>query len=401
MRKFLLYDVFTKINNTKTKIVTNQNKEEKVMMKRRCLKLFIFTASFVFALTPAAGCSQSESVELVGEVVSQAQVEGEVEVASEASSEVTSTNAKPKDEYPAFVPGSGAKKYDPNETPSETEEVTEEASEENGEEVSETPSEETPSETPEYTVTDMEKTMYVQKSVTVREGPSTDYAKLGSLKQNDEVKVTGIASTGWYRFDYNGKTGFCSDKYLGESKVVASNTGGTGTGTDTGNTGDTHKDGDKWTDENGVRHKRENGKEYVDVGGGVWVEVRDPGISVAYVETYADMECFNAMNKLREENGLPALVWNSDNEAKAKERTEAMMKNGNGHNEPTHQDMGNGENVASQTGIEAFNAYNRSEGHRANMLAECYTSCCVITSRTVLSDGTYGKTVNCMIFWVE
>ena len=369
-------------------------------MKRKCLKLFILTASFVFALTPAAGCSQNESVELVGEVVSQAQVEGEVEVASEASSEVTSTNAKPKDEYPAFVPGSGAKKYDPNETPSETEEVEEEVPEDESEEVSEEPSE-TPSETPEYTVTDMEKTMYVQKSVTVREGPSTDYAKLGSLKQNDEVKVTGVASTGWYRFDYNGKTGFCSDKYLGESKVVASNTGGNGTGTDTGNTGDTHKDGDKWTDENGVRHKRENGKEYVDVGGGVWVEIADPNIYVAYVETYNDMDCFNAMNQLRVENGLPALVWNSDNEAKAKERTEAMVKNRTGHGESTNYGMCNGENLAFVTGTSAFNQFNRSEGHRNNMLGEIYTSCCVISSREVLSDGGYAVTRCCILFFAD
>ena len=399
MRKFLLYDVFTKINNTKTKIVTNQNKEEKVMMKRKCLKLFILTASFALALTPAAGCGQNEPVELVGEVVSQAQVEGESEVASEASSEVTSTNAKPKDEYPAFVPGSGAKKYDPNETPSETEEVTEEASEENGEEVSEEPSE-TPSETPEYTVTDMEKTLYVQKSVTVREGPSTDYAKLGSLKQNDEVKVTGVASTGWYRFDYNGKTGFCSDKYLGESKVVASNTGGTGTGTDTGNTGDTHEEGEIWIGENGNRYKMVGGQKYMDVGGGAWVAVRQP-VTVAYEETYNDMECFNAVNKLREENGLPALAWNTEKEAKARERVTSIGKDGGGHSNPTHAGMSNGENVVASFGKGAFDNYNRSEGHRNAMLSTSYTSCCCVSYRVVLSDGTYGQCMNIIVFFCD
>ena len=372
-------------------------------MKRESLKAILITGSFVLALSPVAGCNQNSSVAKTETETALVETVSEETVSEESPSEVVSTNAKPKDEYPAFVPGSGAKKYDPNEKPSETpEEVTEETSEEGNEENSETSSEEVKEETEEYTVADMEKIMYVQKGVTVREGPATSYAKLGSLKQNDEVKVTGKASTGWYRFDYNGKVGFCSDKYLGESKVVASNPPSNGGDNGTGTAGDgTHKDGDKWTDENGVKHKRENGKEYVDVGGGVWVEVRDPGITVAYVETYADMECFNAMNQLREENGLPALAWNSENEAKAKERTEAMMRNGNGHNEPTNEGMGNGENVASQTGKSAFDAYNRSEGHRANMLADYYTSCCVITSRTVLSDGTYGKTVNCIIFWVE
>ena len=369
-------------------------------MKRESLKAILITGSFVLALSPVAGCNQNSSVAKTETETALVETVSEEMVSEESPSEVVSTNAKPKDEYPAFVPGSGAKKYDPNETPSETEEVTEEASEENGEEVSETPSEETPSETPEYTVTDMEKTMYVQKSVTVREGPSTDYAKLGSLKQNDEVKVTGVASTGWYRFDYNGKTGFCSDKYLGESKVVASNTGGTGTGTDTGNTGDTHKDGEIWIGENGNRYKMVGGQKYMDVGGGVWVAVK-PKLTVAYEETYNDMECFNAMNRLREENGLPPLAWNTENEAKARERVTSIGKDGGGHSNPTHAGMSNGENVVASFGEDAFHNYNRSEGHRNAMLSTSYTSCCCVSYRVVLSDGTYGQCMNIIVFFCD
>lgn len=363
-------------------------------MRKNLLKSILITCSFVFALSPAVGCNQNRTVgEVESEVVSELETK---EVESEIPSEVVSTCVKPKDQYPAFVPGSGTKTNEPEEQTSDVEEKDEEedASDKNKEETSE----ETKVET--YTVTDLNKTMYVQKQVTVREGPATDYAKLGSLNQNDEVQVTGQASTGWYRFDFNGKVGFCSDKYLGESKVVAEVKPSTGGNNNGGNGG--HKDGDKWIDADGNRHKIEDGQEYIDVtGGGVWVAVRDPNLHVVYEETYADMELFNAMNKLRVENGLHPLAWDSENEAKAKERTAAMRKSHLGHSEPTHYEMGNGENVASDFGIYAFNAYYRSEGHRNNMLGEIYTSACAITSRTVLSDGTYGDGVNCIIFFAN
>ena len=79
-------------------------------------------------------------------------------------------------------------------------------------------------ETPAYTVTDMEKTMYAQRSVNVRTGPGTGYDKLGALNTNDEVKVTGQADNGWYRIEYKGNEGFVSNNYLGDSKVVVNTT---------------------------------------------------------------------------------------------------------------------------------------------------------------------------------
>ena len=100
----------------------------------------------------------------------------------------------------------------------ETESVTEEV-EENAE--SET---EVKEEAPAYTVTDMEKTMYAQRSVNVRSGPATNYEKLGALNTNDEVKVTGQADNGWYRIEYKGNEGFVSNNYLGDSKVVVNTT---------------------------------------------------------------------------------------------------------------------------------------------------------------------------------
>ncbi len=72
-----------------------------------------------------------------------------------------------------------------------------------------------------YTYTDMDATMYAQKTVNVRSLPNTDGEKLGSLSTNDEVKVTGqCAETNWYRIEYSGGVAYVSNSYLGNDKVV-------------------------------------------------------------------------------------------------------------------------------------------------------------------------------------
>ena len=85
-----------------------------------------------------------------------------------------------------------------------------------------------------YTYTDMDATMYAQKTVNVRSLPNTDGEKLGSLSTNDEVKVTGqCAETSWYRIEYSGGVAYVSDSYLGNDKVVVQ----TEAPTQTGNSG--------------------------------------------------------------------------------------------------------------------------------------------------------------------
>ncbi len=72
-----------------------------------------------------------------------------------------------------------------------------------------------------YTYTDMDATMYAQKTVNVRSLPNTDGEKLGSLSTNDEVKVTGqCAETSWYRIEFDGNVAYVSNSYLGNDKVV-------------------------------------------------------------------------------------------------------------------------------------------------------------------------------------
>lgn len=117
--------------------------------------------------------------------------------------------------------------------PGEVEEVEEqESSETPEEEVTESQaaieeaaesSEETPAEpeAPTYTFSDKTGVMYAKSSVNVRDLPSTDGSKVGSLSTNDKVDFTGICNeTGWYRFSLNGKDVYVSGKYLTSEKVA-------------------------------------------------------------------------------------------------------------------------------------------------------------------------------------
>ncbi len=67
----------------------------------------------------------------------------------------------------------------------------------------------------EYTVTPIEEvSMYATNAVNVRQGPSTDFERVGALKLGQEVKVIGEASTGWYEITYGEEKAYVSNKYL-------------------------------------------------------------------------------------------------------------------------------------------------------------------------------------------
>lgn len=72
-----------------------------------------------------------------------------------------------------------------------------------------------------YTMEDMADTqMYAKSSVNVRKGPSADDEKLGSLSTAQEVTVTGLTSTNWYRISYNDGIAYVSANYLQNEKPV-------------------------------------------------------------------------------------------------------------------------------------------------------------------------------------
>lgn len=72
-----------------------------------------------------------------------------------------------------------------------------------------------------YTKEDMADTqMFAKSSVNVRKGPSADDEKLGSLSTAQEVTVTGLTSSNWYRISYNDGTAYVSAEYLQNEKPV-------------------------------------------------------------------------------------------------------------------------------------------------------------------------------------
>ena len=151
---------------------------------------------------------------------------GQTETASTADTQTTETTAQPEEPEQAeeVVTETAETEVASAEEPeATTEPSTEEVSPEPTEEPIEEPE-------PEYTYTDMNATMYATQTVNVRNLPSTDGEKVGSLSANQEVNITGQASTGWYRIEYEGGTAYVSNKYLSDTKVEvqapADNSGG-------------------------------------------------------------------------------------------------------------------------------------------------------------------------------
>ena len=129
---------------------------------------------------------------------------------------------------------------------SEAVSTPETSTEENSEAVSESDSEAVVE--PEFTVTEVTATKYATQSVNVRSGPSTDYDKIGSLSTNQEVQVTGQASTGWYRFTWiDGSEVYVSDKYLSDSKVEVQKPADNSDGGNSGS-GQTNSSAKNWQD---------------------------------------------------------------------------------------------------------------------------------------------------------
>ena len=70
-----------------------------------------------------------------------------------------------------------------------------------------------------YTIApEVPKTMWATQGLNVRSGAGTGYSTIGSISKGD--KVTGVDENGWLKFDYNGKTGYVSAKYLSASEVA-------------------------------------------------------------------------------------------------------------------------------------------------------------------------------------
>lgn len=113
----------------------------------------------------------------------------------------------------------------PAETPFETVSQTEAPAETEPQNEAPTQAAETTTEVSgDVSISDYSATMYsTTVTLNVRSAPSTNSQILGQLGQDAPITVTGKCSNGWFRIDFNGQTGYCSDKYLSGSQNQSDN----------------------------------------------------------------------------------------------------------------------------------------------------------------------------------
>lgn len=194
-------------------------------MKKK-IAIMILTLSMTFSL---ASCGSEELANVsTSDVASVVQsVEDAIESASqESESAVDETEEEPESESESESEESEsqAEEQESSEAPLEETTEAEAASEEAAESSEESPAEpEVPAEpeTPAYTFNDASGVKYAKANVNVRDVPSKEGSKVGSLSTNDKVEFTGICNeTGWYRFTMNGKDAYVSGNYLVSEKVA-------------------------------------------------------------------------------------------------------------------------------------------------------------------------------------
>lgn len=211
-----------------------------------------------------------------------------------------------------------------------------------------------------YTYSELSQTMYAKSAVNVRDLPSTDGKKIGSLKASQEITVTGKCDqTGWYRFDLNGTTGYVSDKYIVSEKPAvntvasannsSSNTAATPAPAQTTTTGTTDTSGE-------------------------------------YFDRAMAEQVFALVNEERVANGIPALIWSEDVYNIAVQRCyendiHASMRTGTSENQSEGQ----------QTAEEIYQGWHDSPGHHDNYMNPNYTYSAVAVRVVPLMGGALGN----------
>lgn len=254
-----------------------------------------------------------------------------------------------------------------------------------------------------YTIEEMAATpMFAKQSVNVRSGPSTDYEKVGSLSYAQEVSVTGLASTNWYRISFNDQTAYVSANYLVNEKPVkqVASTGSTGGSTGGGSaSGAQPTEADLYT----VYSEAEMDAAYAagDMAlynqmitantdafdakwGTSWGSVSAEALETpaggsgggeaapAEKSTSLSREFIDYLNQKRAEEGLETLAWSDSMAGTAQERAEELV------DDFSHNGSRNcsGEILLKTPNEDSafwYNSFYESGGHRATMLGNYNT----------------------------
>ena len=219
-----------------------------------------------------------------------------------------------------------------------------------------------------YTYSELSQTMYAKSAVNVRDLPSTDGKKIGSLKASQEIAVTGKCDqTGWYRFDWNGTTGYVSDKYIVSEKPAVNTVASTG-------------------NSNAATTQQNTAAPAATTAPAQTTTTNTtPNSSEPYFDRAMAEQIFALVNADRVANGLNALEWSEDDYNIAMQR----CCEDDGHNSMRG---GTSENYAFgyTSAQDVYQGWHDSTGHHNNYLNATYTKSAVAARFTPLAGGALG-----------
>lgn len=224
----------------------------------------------------------------------------------------------------------------------------------------------------EYTYSELNQTMYAKSAVNVRDLPSTDGKKIGSLKASQEITVTGKCDqTGWYRFELNNTTGYVSDKYIVSEKPV-SDVATAGNSNTAGNT-------TAATQQNTAAPAATHAPAQTTTTG-------TTDTSGEYFDRAMAEQVFALVNEERVANGIPALIWSEDMYNIAVQRC---------YENDVHEGVraGTTENYSEgqQTAEEIYQSWHDSPGHHDTYMRPNYLYSAVAVRIVPLMGGALGN----------
>ena len=223
-----------------------------------------------------------------------------------------------------------------------------------------------------YTYSKLNQTMYAKSAVNVRDLPSTDGKKIGSLKASQEITVTGKCNqTGWYRFELNNTTGYVSDKYIVSEKPVSNVAANTDSNSTAGNT---------------TAATQNTAAPAVTPAPAQTTTTGTTDTSGEYFDRAMAEQVFALVNEERVANGIPALIWSEDVYNIAVQRCyendiHAGMRAGTSENQSEGQ----------QTAEEIYQGWHDSPGHHDNYMNPNYTYSAVAVRVVPLMGGALGN----------
>ena len=234
-----------------------------------------------------------------------------------------------------------------------------------------------------YTYSELNQTMYAKSAVNVRDLPSTDGKKIGSLKASQEIVVTGKCDqTGCYRFELNNTTGYVSDKYIVSEKPAVNTVAANNTTAGNSNTAGNQYASNTGTDEFGISDAViENFmKTHGDGGTGNTATTTSKD---AYFDRAMAEQVFAMVNAERSAADIPELTWSEDLYNLAVERCNAD----NGHAGATtaeNYQAGQPDEVSASF---IHQKWHDSQGHYDNYMDSRHVAGAVAIKRIPLNMG--------------